>query len=77
MVDADKLMADWPALRTAHRNAEFYLIPFTGRGILITHDETTEPVKPRGEDHDDEENTGREHVPSIAPARRQDPCSAG
>lgn len=54
MVDADRLMADWPRLRTAHRNAEFYLIPFTGRGILITHDVTTDPVKPRGEDHDDE-----------------------
>ena len=54
MVDSDVLMRDWPQLRTAHRNAEFYLIPFTGRGILITHDETTDPVRPRGIDHDDE-----------------------
>jgi FAD-linked oxidoreductase len=48
--DAEDVYADWPAIQRAHRNAEFYVIPFTGKAALITADETAEPVRPRGPD---------------------------
>jgi FAD-linked oxidoreductase len=54
LMDKDALLTGWPQIRIQHRNAEFYLIPFTDRGILITHDVTTDPVRPRGIDHDNE-----------------------
>jgi FAD-linked oxidoreductase len=43
---------DWPRLKAAHRNVEFYAVPFTGRAAVITADETDAPLKPRGPDTD-------------------------
>ena len=48
----DELMNGWDTLVRNHRNVEFYVIPFSEWGQLITHDETTEPVRPRGPDTD-------------------------
>ncbi len=39
----------------AHRNFEFYAVPFTGLAANITHDETDEPVLPRGPETDSEQ----------------------
>ncbi len=52
LVDTDALLNDWPALAARHRNAEFLVLPFTGKSALITHDVTDEPVRPRGADQD-------------------------
>lgn len=52
LVDTDQVLADWPALAARHRNAEFLILPFTGKSALITHDTTDEPVRPRGPDQD-------------------------
>lgn len=46
------IMEDWPNLIAAHRNVEFYAIPFTGLAALITVDETDKLVSPRGPDTD-------------------------
>ena len=46
------LAEDWPDLRARHRNAEFYVIPFTGMAAQITADPTDGPVIPRGPDRD-------------------------
>jgi FAD-linked oxidoreductase len=48
--DAEDVYAEWPLLQRQHRNVEFYVIPFTGKAALITADETTLPVQPRGPD---------------------------
>lgn len=37
-----------------HRNFEFYAVPFTGLAANISHDETDDPVAPRGPDQDTE-----------------------
>jgi len=50
--DAEAVYEDWPNLQRQHRNVEFYAIPFTGKAALITADETTQPVIPRGPDVD-------------------------
>jgi FAD-linked oxidoreductase len=50
----DDLMDGWDDLVRSHRNVEFYVIPFSHWGQLITHDETDEPVRPRGPDTDTE-----------------------
>lgn len=52
LVDTDWILDQWPALASQHRNAEFLVLPFTGKSALITHDVTTEPVRPRGPDTD-------------------------
>ncbi len=52
VVDTDWVLSEWPALADRHRNAEFLVLPFTGKSALVTHDVTTEPVKPRGPDAD-------------------------
>lgn len=52
LVDTDRMLADWPALAERHRNAEFLVLPFTGKSALVTHDTTDEPVRPRGPDQD-------------------------
>lgn len=52
LVDTEDLLGQWPALASRHRNAEFLVLPFTGKSALITHDPTTEPVHPRGADTD-------------------------
>jgi len=46
------VLDNWPRLRQQHRNVEFYVLPFTGYAVTITHDETDRPVKPRGADGD-------------------------
>ncbi len=52
LVDTEQMLRDWPALASQHRNAEFLVLPFTGKSALITHDATTEPVIPRPPDQD-------------------------
>jgi len=52
LVDTEQMLRDWPALAQRHRNAEFLVLPFTGKSALITHDTTDEPVRPRGADQD-------------------------
>ncbi len=52
LVDTEDMLRQWPALAGKHRNAEFLVLPFTGKSALITHDTTTEPVSPRGPDGD-------------------------
>jgi FAD-linked oxidoreductase len=42
----------WPGLKASHRNAELYILPFTGMTAVITGDPTTDPVNPRGPDAD-------------------------
>jgi FAD-linked oxidoreductase len=48
----EEVMEEWPALVAAHRNVEFFVLPFTGLAAVITVDETDEPVRPRGPDRD-------------------------
>lgn len=50
----EKTLADWPALRTAHRNIEFYYLPFTDMTAVITHDVTDAPATPRPPAQDNE-----------------------
>lgn len=50
----NEVLEDWPALRRRHRNVEFYVLPFTGQSVTITHDVTDRPVNPRGPDSDTE-----------------------
>lgn len=50
----DAVLDGWPDLRANHRNAEFYVLPFTGHSVTITHDPTDRPVRPRGPDEDTE-----------------------
>ena len=52
LVDTEQMLRDWPGLASQHRNAEFLVLPFTGKSALITHDATTEPVRPRPPDQD-------------------------
>lgn len=52
LVDTEEMLRQWPALAHQHRNAEFLVLPFTGKSALITHDVTAEPVRPRGPDQD-------------------------
>lgn len=52
IVDTDDVLKDWPTLREKHRNAEFLILPFTGKSLLITHDETQEPLRPRPPDRE-------------------------
>jgi FAD-linked oxidoreductase len=52
LVDTEEVLRQWPDLATRHRNAEFLVLPFTGKSALIVHDETEEPVRPRGPDQD-------------------------
>ncbi|MEZ5682734.1 MAG: hypothetical protein R3E03_00440 [Novosphingobium sp.] len=46
------MLGEWPALAEKHRNAEFLVLPFTGKSALIVHDPSDEPVRPRGPDND-------------------------
>lgn len=48
----DELMDGWDDLVRRHRNVEFYIIPFSHYGQVITHDPTDEAVRPRGPDTD-------------------------
>ncbi len=48
----DETLEQWPTLQAAHRNVEFYAVPFTGYAVIISHDPTDLPVRPRGPDED-------------------------
>ncbi len=50
----DEVLEAWPDLVAAHRNVEFFALPFTGMAATVTVDETSEPVRPRGPDTDTE-----------------------
>jgi FAD-linked oxidoreductase len=51
-VPTEDALAQWPALKAGHRNAELYMLPFTGMTAIITGDPTDDPVVPRGPDTD-------------------------
>ncbi|SNS79097.1 D-arabinono-1,4-lactone oxidase [Sphingopyxis indica] len=48
----DEVIEDWPALRQRHRNVEFFPLPFTSYSVVVSHDVTDRPLKPRGPDTD-------------------------
>jgi FAD-linked oxidoreductase len=48
----DEALAKAEARWNTHRNFEFYVVPFTGLVANITHDETKEPARPRGDETD-------------------------
>jgi FAD-linked oxidoreductase len=50
--DLEETLEAWPELQRAHRNVEFYAVPFTGYAAIISCDPTDRPVFPRGEDED-------------------------
>jgi len=51
-VPTEEALAQWPALKAGHRNAELYMLPFTGMTAIITADPSDDPVRPRGPDTD-------------------------
>ena len=61
----EEVLAAWPALQRQHRNVEFLVLPFTGASVIITHDETDRPVKPRGPDRDTETLMGLKRLRDI------------
>ena len=48
----EETLAQAEARWNAHRNYEFYAVPFTGLAANITHDETDESPRPRGPETD-------------------------
>lgn len=50
----DEALANAEARWARHRNFEFFAVPFTGLAANISHDETDDPVLPRGPDQDTE-----------------------
>lgn len=52
VANLEETMEQWPTLQSAHRNVEFYAVPFTGYAVIIAHDPTELPVRPRGPDED-------------------------
>jgi FAD-linked oxidoreductase len=44
----------WPHLRESHHAAELFVLPFTGMTAVVTHDETTLPVKSQAASRDTE-----------------------
>ncbi|MBS0386343.1 MAG: FAD-binding protein [Proteobacteria bacterium] len=52
VADLEATLEQWPTLQSAHRNIEFYAVPFTGYAVIISHDPTELPVRPRGQDED-------------------------
>jgi FAD-linked oxidoreductase len=50
----DEALANAEARWAQHRNFEFFAVPFTGLAANISHDETDDPVLPRGPDQDTE-----------------------
>jgi FAD-linked oxidoreductase len=55
-------LEQWPSLQAAHRNIEFYAVPFTGYAVIISCDPTDRPVSPRGEDEDDDSLMALKHL---------------
>lgn len=54
VADLQETLERWPELQAAHRNIEFYAVPFTGYAVIIACDPTERPVSPRGADEDAE-----------------------
>ena len=54
LADWPETAADWDKLKSANRNVEFYVLPFTGKAAVITGNPTARPVLPRGPDEDTE-----------------------
>lgn len=54
MEPLDEALERFHALAAAHRNFEMYFVPHSDNALLITTDETDEPIKPRGEDTDND-----------------------
>ncbi|GAM99975.1 oxidoreductase [alpha proteobacterium U9-1i] len=52
VADLEETMEAWPSLQEAHRNVEFYAVPFTGYAAIIACDPTDRPISPRGADED-------------------------
>jgi FAD-linked oxidoreductase len=52
VLPTEDVLEAWPALRKQHRNVEFFILPFTGHAVTVTHDVTDRPLKPRGPDTD-------------------------
>jgi len=52
LVETEQILRDWPELARRHRNAEFLVLPFTGKSALITLDPSAEPIRARGPDQD-------------------------
>lgn len=52
IADLNETLEQWPTLQSAHRNVEFYAVPFTGYAVIIAHDPTDLPLRPRGPDED-------------------------
>lgn len=50
----DEALAQAEVRWARHRNFEFYAVPFTGLAANISHDETDDPILPRGPDQDTE-----------------------
>ena len=70
----DEVLEAWPELRRQHRNVEFFVLPFTGYAVKITHDVTDKRVKPRGPDTDSETLMGLKQLRDwfeFAPALRR------
>ncbi|MCJ8157963.1 D-arabinono-1,4-lactone oxidase [Sphingomonas sp. LaA6.9] len=65
LLPTEEVLARWPALRQQHRNVEFLVLPFTGYAVVITHDETDRPIKPRGPDRDTETLMGLKRLRDI------------
>jgi len=51
-VSTQEAMEQWPEVKASHRTAEMYILPFTNMTAIITSDPTSDPVVPRGPDHD-------------------------
>jgi FAD-linked oxidoreductase len=60
-----EVIEDWPSLRQKHRNVEFYVLPFTGSAVTITHDVTDRPIKPRGPDGDTDTLMALKHLRDV------------
>jgi FAD-linked oxidoreductase len=52
VADLAETLEAWPELQQAHRNVEFYAVPFTGYASIIACDPTDRPASPRGADED-------------------------
>lgn len=54
MQPLDEVLEQFHELAAAHRNFEMYYIPHSDNALVITTDETDEPIVPRGEDTDND-----------------------
>ncbi len=54
MQPLEEVLEQFHQLAAAHRNFEMYFIPHSDNALVITTDETDEPLSPRGEDRDND-----------------------